>query len=165
MSNRTLVELNHDYCPHGPTEEHDYGRALASYMRGADPAFLPPGVIRKHYRHHSDPDPMMESAGLRNEIIRLRAELAEARRVRKLDQAEIVAALGQLDSMAEQHEIELRATANDAEHARAKALEEAAVVCEAQAGGGDHSEYSWGIFQGCNQCAAAIRALAKEGGA
>lgn len=56
MSNRTLVELNHDFCP----DAGDVGWLIAiiSYMRAGDKNELPPGVTFKHMRHHSDPDPM-----------------------------------------------------------------------------------------------------------
>jgi len=59
MSNRSLVELNHDFCP--PRDDASllkWAKAMASYMRSADVRELPHGVVRKHYRHHSDPDPM-----------------------------------------------------------------------------------------------------------
>jgi hypothetical protein len=58
MSNRSLIEFNHDHCPRNDEECLSLGKALRSYMRGADTSELPPGVVRKHYRHHSDPDPM-----------------------------------------------------------------------------------------------------------
>ena len=58
MSNRSLIEFNHDYCPRNDEECLALGRALRAYMRGADTDELPQGVVRKHYRHHSDPDPM-----------------------------------------------------------------------------------------------------------
>ena len=58
MSNRSLLEFNHDYCPRDEASCLALGMALQSYMRGADVDFLPPGVERKHYRHHSQPDPM-----------------------------------------------------------------------------------------------------------
>jgi hypothetical protein len=58
MSNRSLLELNHDYCPRTLADACELGFALRHYMRAADPNELPPGVVRKHYRHHSDPDPM-----------------------------------------------------------------------------------------------------------
>ncbi|RVT96204.1 hypothetical protein EOD42_13895 [Rhodovarius crocodyli] len=60
MSNRTLIELNHDYCPN-PRDDAallDWARAMVRYMGGADPADLPQGVVRKHFRHHSEPCPM-----------------------------------------------------------------------------------------------------------
>ena len=58
MSNRSLIELNHDYCPHDDAGYLALGRALAAYMRGGDREELPNGVTFKHMRHHSNPDPM-----------------------------------------------------------------------------------------------------------
>lgn len=58
MSNRTLIELNHDYCPRNDEECLKLGQALRRYMQSADTDELPAGVVRKHYRHHSDQDPM-----------------------------------------------------------------------------------------------------------
>lgn len=58
MSNRTLVELNHDFCPHGLETMCKWALAMAMYMRAGDKNELPPGVTFKHMRHHSDPDPM-----------------------------------------------------------------------------------------------------------
>lgn len=58
MSNRTLIEINHDYCPSSDKAEAALGEALANYMRCADKILLPPGVTFKHIRHHSEPDPM-----------------------------------------------------------------------------------------------------------
>lgn len=58
MSNRSLLEFNHDYCPTSDAECLELGASLSAYMRAADIRHLPPGVVRKHYRHHSDPDPM-----------------------------------------------------------------------------------------------------------
>lgn len=62
MSNRSLLEFNHDYCP--PDDDAAclaLGRALRDYMRAADTDALPPGVVRKHYRHHSDPCPIEDA--------------------------------------------------------------------------------------------------------
>jgi len=59
MSNRTLVELNHDLCPR--TDDHSllrWARRMAAYMGSGDKNDLPPGVTFKHIRHHSSPDPM-----------------------------------------------------------------------------------------------------------
>lgn len=58
MSNRSLLEFNHDYCPRNDAECLRLGRALRAYMRSAQTEDLPSGVDRKHYRHHSSPDPM-----------------------------------------------------------------------------------------------------------
>lgn len=60
MSNRSLVELNHDFCPN-PRDEAAVVRwamGLIHYMGSADPDDLPRGVTRKHYRHHSEPCPI-----------------------------------------------------------------------------------------------------------
>lgn len=60
MSNRSLVELNHDYCPNVRDDKAclEFGRKLARYMGSAQKRDLPNGVTLKHYRHHTDPDPM-----------------------------------------------------------------------------------------------------------
>lgn len=60
MSNRTLVELNHDYCPDIRTVGSllAWANAMTAYMRSGDKKELPPGVTFKHIRHHSEPDPM-----------------------------------------------------------------------------------------------------------
>jgi hypothetical protein len=60
MSNRTLVELNHDFCPRWdrPVEMLTWATAMAAYMRSGDKSELPAGVTFKHMRHHSEPDPM-----------------------------------------------------------------------------------------------------------
>lgn len=58
MSNRSLIEFNHDHCPRDDAACLALGRALQSYMRAADTRELPAGVTRKHYRHHSSPDPL-----------------------------------------------------------------------------------------------------------
>jgi hypothetical protein len=58
MSNRSLIELNHDYCPRDDAGCLALGRALQAYLRCGDADLLPPGVRFRHYRHYSDPDPM-----------------------------------------------------------------------------------------------------------
>ncbi len=60
MSYRTLVELNHDWCPSLEREGSmlEWAEAMAAYMRACDKKMLPRGVTFKHIRHHSDPDPM-----------------------------------------------------------------------------------------------------------
>lgn len=60
MSNRTLVELNHDHCPdlRDGSKLLAWAERMAMYMRSGDKGSLPPGVTFKHIRHHSDPDPM-----------------------------------------------------------------------------------------------------------
>ena len=59
MSNRTLIELNHDYCPIDIACE-GWGRAIQNYMTSGDPAHLPEGVTFKNIRHHSTPCPLEE---------------------------------------------------------------------------------------------------------
>lgn len=59
MSNRTLVELNHDFCPgRSPQALVEWAAKMANYMGSGDKRDLPYGVTFKHIRHHSDPDPM-----------------------------------------------------------------------------------------------------------
>jgi hypothetical protein len=58
MSIRTLVEINHDYCPFTDEECLVYGRAFAAYMRSGDERELPTGVVFKYLRHHKTKDPM-----------------------------------------------------------------------------------------------------------
>jgi len=56
MSNRTLIELNHDYCPKNESEALIFGRALQTYMRSGDKGCLPKGTEFIAIRHHSDPE-------------------------------------------------------------------------------------------------------------
>ena len=58
MSNRTLVELNHDYCPHTEEEIFRWAEAICHYMSSGDPERLPYGVTFKNRRHHSDTCPL-----------------------------------------------------------------------------------------------------------
>jgi hypothetical protein len=66
VSNRSVLEFNHDHCPTNDAECLALGRAMQAYMRGADVRELPPGVRRYDYRHHSDPDHAATLAGLRD---------------------------------------------------------------------------------------------------
>lgn len=60
MSNRTLVELNHDFCPYSDDASLlTWAKQMRDFMRSGEKAELPPGVTFKHTRHHSDPDPMV----------------------------------------------------------------------------------------------------------
>lgn len=59
MSNRTLVELNHDFCPRGDDDSLiAWARQMRYYLSSGNRTELPPGVTFKHRRHHSEPDPM-----------------------------------------------------------------------------------------------------------
>lgn len=59
MSIRTLVELDHDYCPNPRDDEQllKWARGVAKFMISRDEKSLPTGVERKWSRHHSDPCP------------------------------------------------------------------------------------------------------------
>jgi len=59
MSNRSLLELNHDLCPHNDDASLlEWVKAMTMYLRSGSKVFLPNGVTFKHMRHHSEPDPM-----------------------------------------------------------------------------------------------------------
>jgi hypothetical protein len=58
MSNRSLLEFNHDFCPHTDEECLAFGRAIATYLSAADERELPKGVVFKYLRHHSTKDPL-----------------------------------------------------------------------------------------------------------
>lgn len=54
MSNRTIVELNHDYSPR-PEKLQEWAEAIKTYLRSGDKSFLPQGVTFISMRHHSEP--------------------------------------------------------------------------------------------------------------
>ena len=59
MSRRTLLEFNHDYTPGNSDEELlAWAKRLRAYLRSPRKDDLPPGVVFKWSRHHSEPDPM-----------------------------------------------------------------------------------------------------------
>jgi hypothetical protein len=59
MSNRSLVEINHDYpLARDDAETLRWANQILRYIGSGDPRDLPQGMTLKHYRHHSDPDPM-----------------------------------------------------------------------------------------------------------
>lgn len=58
MSNRTLVELNHDYCPRGGDDLTEWALAMQRYMHSGDKSDLPRGVTFKHLRHYMSADPL-----------------------------------------------------------------------------------------------------------
>ena len=58
MSQRSLVELNHDFCPQmDNTKLLAWAHAMRTYMGSGDPADLPYGVVLKWRRHHSAAEP------------------------------------------------------------------------------------------------------------
>ncbi len=58
MSNHTLLEFNHDYCPK-ETDILTWAKLLVAYLRTGDKDLLPSGVTFKNMRHHSEPEPKM----------------------------------------------------------------------------------------------------------
>jgi hypothetical protein len=59
MSNRTIVELNHDYSPRNNVRDLlVWALQMRAYMGSADPDTLPNGVAFLHFRHHSEPCPL-----------------------------------------------------------------------------------------------------------
>lgn len=60
MSNRSMLEFNHDRAPHGEAETDAFLQGLRGYLNSGDPKLLPPGVTWFGMRHHSEPCPMGE---------------------------------------------------------------------------------------------------------
>jgi hypothetical protein len=60
MSNRTLIEINHDYLPrHGDEEELlNFAKSIRSALASTQGEKLPRGVTWVHQRHHTDPCPV-----------------------------------------------------------------------------------------------------------
>lgn len=61
MSNRTLVELNHDFCP-DEAGLMQWARRMKQYMHSGDAQELPAGVTWLHMRHHTRPCPVRDAA-------------------------------------------------------------------------------------------------------
>ncbi len=57
MSQRSLLEVNHDHAP-GPSDAEllTWARQLTGYIRSGDERYLPRGIQLKHRRHHTEPD-------------------------------------------------------------------------------------------------------------
>ena len=58
MSNRTMLEFNHDYCPHTEKQKEEFLQGLLFYLGSGDPEDLPKGVTWFGMRHHSSECPM-----------------------------------------------------------------------------------------------------------
>lgn len=58
MSNRTMLEINHDYYPHTPAEERAWLVNMLAYLRSGNHRNLPDGVTFFNRRHHSEPCPL-----------------------------------------------------------------------------------------------------------
>lgn len=54
VSNRTIIELNHDYCPHNEKDAKEFGIRLWLYIRSGDSTLLPLGVRSFGMRHHTE---------------------------------------------------------------------------------------------------------------
>lgn len=59
MSNHSILEFNHDYCPATEDAEIKWARALVFYLHSGDKNLLPQGVTFKHIRHHSETEPLV----------------------------------------------------------------------------------------------------------
>ncbi len=60
MSNRTLLEFNHDYSPRGDAELLEWAKQLDYYLASGNPELLPDGVTWFGMRHHTTECPMGE---------------------------------------------------------------------------------------------------------
>lgn len=58
MSNRAMVEINHDRTPHDDESLLKWAREFQYYLSSGDPALLPYGVTWFGTRHHSNECPM-----------------------------------------------------------------------------------------------------------
>jgi hypothetical protein len=58
MSNRSLIEINHEFCPKGDDESLlAWARRVRRYVTSGERQDLPDGMTLKWSRHHSDPCP------------------------------------------------------------------------------------------------------------
>jgi hypothetical protein len=60
MSNRSMLEINHDYTPANDCELMEWARSFRMYLSSGDPSVLPRGVTWFGQRHHTEPCPMGE---------------------------------------------------------------------------------------------------------
>lgn len=58
MSNRSLLEFNHDVVPVGDAETLAWAKQITSYLSTGDRSALPKGVTFFHQRHHSERCPL-----------------------------------------------------------------------------------------------------------
>lgn len=73
MSQRSLIEINHDFYP-GSSDEKllAWAKKMANYMRSGVWRDLPEGVALKWRRHHSDPCPFDEPTAFERRFPRSR---------------------------------------------------------------------------------------------
>lgn len=61
MSNRSLIEINHDYCPKNDDAALlAWAKKIATYIRSGSREEMPDGIRVFWRRHHSDPCPFEE---------------------------------------------------------------------------------------------------------
>jgi hypothetical protein len=53
MSNRSLIEFNHDYCPKDE-ELLEWAKKIQTYLHSGDERELPRGLCLLEMRHHSE---------------------------------------------------------------------------------------------------------------
>lgn len=58
VSNRSMIEINHDECPYSVEERTMFLRGIVDFIRSGDPEDLPRGLTWFGTRHHSDPCPL-----------------------------------------------------------------------------------------------------------
>ena len=58
MSNRTMLEINHDLTPRNDEELLRWARSMQHYLSSGNPSLLPDGVTWFGMRHHSSDCPM-----------------------------------------------------------------------------------------------------------
>lgn len=58
MSNRSMLEINHDYTPRDLHELEAWAKQMKRYLVSGDPGLLPHGVTWFGMRHHSDDCPL-----------------------------------------------------------------------------------------------------------
>jgi len=66
MSNRTLVEINHDHTPHNEEALLEWSKNFERYLGSGEPKYLPHGVTYLGIRHHSDHGKMTPPCGWDN---------------------------------------------------------------------------------------------------
>lgn len=58
MSNRSMIEFNHDYAPNNEDTRNAWLAGMLAYFRSGDPIHLPPGATWFGMRHHTDAYPL-----------------------------------------------------------------------------------------------------------
>jgi hypothetical protein len=68
MSNRSMLEFNHDLTPGRLTDEarQEWLASMLSYFSSGDPKYLPEGVTWFGMRHHTQDCPLVPPRGWNN---------------------------------------------------------------------------------------------------